>query len=108
MAERGFDVTVLEQQSDLGGVWRTNHYPGARVDTPSAIYTYADFRRNWADHYGTQSQILDYINQFVDAFDLQRLICFDSPSRRPASARTTRTGRSPSARLTSRRCGPAS
>jgi 4-hydroxyacetophenone monooxygenase len=29
MAERGFDVTVLEQQSDLGGVWRTNRYPGA-------------------------------------------------------------------------------
>jgi len=79
MAERGFHVTVLEQQSDLGGVWRTNHYPGARVDTPSAIYTYADFRRNWADHYGTQSQILDYLNQFVDAFDLRRLIRFDSP-----------------------------
>jgi len=79
MAARGFEVTVLEQQSDLGGVWRTNRYPGARVDTPSAIYTYSDFRRNWANHYGTQPQILDYLNQFVDVFDLRRLIRFDSP-----------------------------
>jgi 4-hydroxyacetophenone monooxygenase len=79
MTRRGFNVTVLEQQSDLGGVWRTNRYPGARVDTPSAIYTYADFRRNWEDNYGSQSQILDYLNQFVDVFDLRRLISFDSP-----------------------------
>gem|GEM_PF-5900609 len=28
MTQRGFNVTVLEQQSDLGGVWRTNRYPG--------------------------------------------------------------------------------
>jgi 4-hydroxyacetophenone monooxygenase len=79
MVQRGFDVTVLEQQPGLGGVWRTNHYPGARVDTPSAIYTYADFRRNWADNYGTQPQILEYLNEFVDTFDLRRLIRFESP-----------------------------
>ena len=81
MTQRGFHVVVLEQLADLGGVWRTNHYPGARVDTPSAIYTYCDYRRNWSANYGTQPEILDYLNEFVDAFDLRRLISFDSPVR---------------------------
>jgi 4-hydroxyacetophenone monooxygenase len=81
MTQRGFDVTVLEQQADLGGVWRTNHYPGARVDTPNSIYTYSDFRRNWSAHFGTQEEILTYLNEFVDAFGLRRLISFNSPVR---------------------------
>jgi len=79
LTQRGYNVTVLERHADLGGVWHTNRYPGARVDTPSMIYTYADFRRNWESYYATQSQLIEYLNQFVDAFDLRRLISFDSP-----------------------------
>ena len=36
----GIPFTVLEKNSSVGGTWYENRYPGARVDTPSRIYTH--------------------------------------------------------------------
>ena len=32
------DFTVFERNSEVGGVWQANQYPGARCDVPSIIY----------------------------------------------------------------------
>jgi cation diffusion facilitator CzcD-associated flavoprotein CzcO len=56
--------TLLERASSLGGVWRDNHYPGAACDVPSAFYCYSfESDYPWSGRYGTQSEILDYIEQ---------------------------------------------
>ena len=36
----GIPFTVLEKNSSVGGTWYENRYPGARVDSPSRIYTH--------------------------------------------------------------------
>jgi len=35
----GIPFDVLEKNDEVGGTWYENHYPGARVDTPSRGYT---------------------------------------------------------------------
>ena len=36
----GFCYTVFEKNEEVGGAWWENKYPGARVDTPSQIYSH--------------------------------------------------------------------
>ena len=34
------DFVVLERESDVGGTWRDNSYPGCACDVPSVCYSY--------------------------------------------------------------------
>ena len=55
-------VTVLEKESDLGGCWRDNTYPGAACDVPSHLYSYSfEPKRDWSRKYAPQAEILDYL-----------------------------------------------
>ena len=36
----GIPFSVVEKNSGVGGTWYENRYPGARVDTPSRLYTH--------------------------------------------------------------------
>jgi len=64
LKKAGIDnFTIYERASELGGVWRDNQYPGAACDVPSRFYSYSfeqDYR--WSAPYGTQSEILRYLN----------------------------------------------
>lgn len=64
LKKAGIDnFTIYERASELGGVWRDNQYPGAACDVPSRFYSYSfeqDYR--WSAPYGTQSEILQYLN----------------------------------------------
>jgi cation diffusion facilitator CzcD-associated flavoprotein CzcO len=64
LKKAGIDnFTIYERSSELGGVWRDNQYPGAACDVPSRFYSYSfeqDYR--WSAPYGTQSEILQYLN----------------------------------------------
>ena len=55
-------VTVLEKESDLGGCWRDNTYPGAACDVPSHLYSYSfEPKRDWSRKYAPQAEILGYL-----------------------------------------------
>ena len=41
LADLGVRATVLEANSDLGGTWFNNRYPGARFDSESYTYGYS-------------------------------------------------------------------
>src|SRR3546814_6353576 len=73
----GFRTRAFERGSDVGGTWFWNKYPGARCDIESLEYSYSfsdDLQQkwNWPERYGTQQQILSYINHVADHFDLRR------------------------------------
>jgi cyclohexanone monooxygenase len=73
----GFTVRVFEAGSGVGGTWFWNRYPGARCDVESMEYSYSfsdDLQQEWAwpERYGTQPEILRYINHVADRFDLRR------------------------------------
>jgi cyclohexanone monooxygenase len=73
----GLTVRVFEAGSGVGGTWFWNRYPGARCDVESMEYSYAfsnELQQEWVwpERYGTQPEILRYINHVADRFDLRR------------------------------------
>ncbi len=41
LQEAGIPFSVLERAETVGGTWLVNRYPGAGVDTPSALYSFS-------------------------------------------------------------------
>ena len=79
LQEAGIPFRIVEKNSEVGGTWYENRYPGARVDTPSRIFTHvfgADFP--YPSPYCEQAENEKYINWIADHFDLRRHITFDT------------------------------
>ena len=73
----GLKVRAYEAGSGIGGTWFWNRYPGARCDVESLEYSYSfsdelQQEWKWPERYGTQPEILKYINHVADRFDLRR------------------------------------
>ena len=79
----GYSVKAIEAASDVGGTWFWNRYPGCRCDVESMEYSYSFAEElqqewKWPDRYGTQPEILRYVNHVADRFDLRRDIQFNT------------------------------
>ncbi len=77
LRELSMRVRVFEAGSGVGGTWFWNRYPGARCDIESLEYSYSfceDLQQEWKwpERYGTQPEILRYINHVAERFDLLR------------------------------------
>ena len=73
----GLTARVFEAGSGVGGTWFWNRYPGARCDIESMEYSYSfsdelQQEWKWPERYGTQPEILRYINHVAERFDLLR------------------------------------
>jgi cation diffusion facilitator CzcD-associated flavoprotein CzcO len=78
LTRRGIeDLVILEKADDVGGVWRENTYPGAACDVPSPLYSfsYAPNPR-WPRRFSEQPDILAYLREVADRFDVRRHIRF--------------------------------
>ncbi len=73
----GLRIKAFEAGSGIGGTWFWNRYPGCRCDVESLEYSYSfddglQQEWEWPERYGTQPEILRYINHVADRFDLRR------------------------------------
>ena len=76
LRELGIPFVILEREPEVGGVWLTNTYPGAGVDTPSYLYSFSFFPRHWSTHFAKRDEMAAYLAEAVDHFDLRRHIIF--------------------------------
>lgn len=76
--EAGIRHVVVEKNSEVGGGWWENSYPGAGVDTNSHLYSYSFFERDWSTFFGKRDEVHTYLADFADHFELRRNIQFDS------------------------------
>jgi cyclohexanone monooxygenase len=79
----GLKVRAFEAGAGVGGTWYWNRYPGCRCDVESLEYSYSFSNElqqewHWPERYGTQPEILRYINHVADRFDLRRDIEFNT------------------------------
>ena len=79
----GLRVRAFEAGDGVGGTWHWNRYPGCRCDVESMEYSYSfsdelQQEWHWPERYGTQPEILRYINHVADRFDLRRDIEFNT------------------------------
>ncbi len=73
----GLRVRAYETGDGVGGTWFWNRYPGCRCDVESLEYSFSfdeDLQQEWEwpERYGTQPEILKYIEHVVERFDLMR------------------------------------
>ena len=81
--ELRMNVRAFDRASDVGGTWYWNRYPGALSDTEGFLYCYSfdeDLSREWewSSRYIRQPEILSYLGQVAERFDLRRSIQFNT------------------------------
>jgi cyclohexanone monooxygenase len=92
----GLKVRAFEAGGGVGGTWYWNRYPGCRCDVESMEYSYSfsnELQQEWLwpERYGTQPQILRYINHVADRFDLRSNIEFNTRVKEAAFDGNTNT-----------------
>ncbi|KAK2469089.1 hypothetical protein H9L39_19357, partial [Fusarium oxysporum f. sp. albedinis] len=71
------NITVYDKNSQEGGTWAENRYPGCACDIPSHAYQYSwNPNPRWSRLYAEAAEILDYLKSTVTKFDLRRYIQF--------------------------------
>ncbi|CZR66722.1 related to monooxigenase [Phialocephala subalpina] len=77
--ESYIDLCIYEKNSDIGGVWFENRYPGAACDVPAHIYTFS-FEPNpdWSMFYAGGSEIQAYIKRTAAKYGLDKPVRLNS------------------------------
>lgn len=71
--------TIHEKADAIGGTWRDNTYPGAACDVPSHLYSLSFApKADWTRKFPQQAEILAYLEEVADDFDLRRHLRFGS------------------------------
>lgn len=69
------DFRVFEKAGQIGGTWRDNVYPGCACDVPSHLYSFSFAQNpNWSRVFSRQPEILAYMKDCVDRFNLREKI----------------------------------
>ena len=56
--------TVVDKNTDVGGTWMVNTYPGCRVDNPNHMYSYSfEPNHDWPYHFSTQPLVVEIFSR---------------------------------------------
>ncbi|KAL2801096.1 hypothetical protein BJX66DRAFT_321046 [Aspergillus keveii] len=71
------EFVIYERNSDLGGTWVENRYPGCKCDIPAHNYAFS-FAPNpaWPNYYATSEQIHAYMHDVADRYECKQYIRF--------------------------------
>lgn len=72
----GIPHVILEKNDRVGGTWINNPYPGCGVDTPSYLYSFSFYSRDWSQHYAKRAELESYIDDMARDLDLLRNVRF--------------------------------
>lgn len=70
-------ISVFEKESDLGGTWRDNTYPGLICDIPSHLYRFS-FAPNpdWSRTFSPGAEIYAYVRKVAEDNNVEDLIAY--------------------------------
>ncbi|KAK0724476.1 hypothetical protein B0H67DRAFT_656999 [Lasiosphaeris hirsuta] len=70
-------LNIYEKNSDFGGTWLENVYPGVRCDIPSHVYQSTfEPNPNWSDQFSPGAEIRDYWQGVAKKHDVYRFARF--------------------------------
>ncbi len=65
------DFAILERESEPGGTWRDNTYPGCACDVPVILYQFSFApSAHWRHAFPRVSEMQEYVRQLVANFEL--------------------------------------
>ncbi|RDW89163.1 monooxygenase-3 [Coleophoma cylindrospora] len=73
------ELQIFEKNSDVGGTWFENRYPGVACDIPSHVYQYT-FEPNtqWSKFFSGGAEILDYVRGVATKYGVQKSVSFNT------------------------------
>ena len=69
---------ILEKQSDTGGNWWQNTYPGCGVDTPSHLYSFSFSNKDWKKHFALRDDVQGYLAGALRQVGAEQRVRFDT------------------------------
>lgn len=72
----GINCRIFEKNTEFGGTWWENRYPGAGVDTPNHIYTFSFAKNDWSRYFALQGELLDYFKGVAEKSSLRAVTSF--------------------------------
>ncbi|KAJ5771748.1 hypothetical protein N7520_002277 [Penicillium odoratum] len=76
LRQSGFRCRGIEKASDLGGVWHSNRYPGARADSPQPHYQFFDEELlegwQWSETFPAQPEIKEYFDHVDRRWEIKK------------------------------------
>ena len=74
------DFVVFEKNSDVGGTWWDNSYPGCQCDVPSHLYSFSfALNPDWSHTYSPQPEIWAYLRRTAERFGVLPHIRLNTP-----------------------------
>ncbi len=71
LQQAGIDFEIVDKNTEIGGTWWENQYPGCRVDIPNHFYSYSFAQTNeWPNYFSPQPVLFDYFRSCAEAFGL--------------------------------------
>jgi 4-hydroxyacetophenone monooxygenase len=91
LRQAGIACRIFEKNTEYGGTWWENRYPGAGVDTPNQIYSFSFAKHDWTRYFALQGELHAYFSGVAERFGLRDVTSFGVAVRRcewnPAAAK---------------------
>jgi 4-hydroxyacetophenone monooxygenase len=83
LQQEGIPFLMLEKNSEIGGTWFENTYPGCQVDSANHLYNYI-FEQNtqWPNHFSGRRDLFKYFDAMVEKYGLREHVRLNCPVRR--------------------------
>lgn len=82
LRDQGFKVAIYEAGHDIGGTWRWNCYPGARVDSevPEYEFSWPEVWKtwNWSTNYPTYAELRSYFDHVDKIIGVKKDVSFNT------------------------------
>lgn len=73
------NILIVDRESDLGGTWHVNRYPGLACDIPSSTYSYwFEPNPDWSRLYAPGEEIKRYAERVADKYDVRKYMRFNT------------------------------
>ncbi|OUR89083.1 hypothetical protein A9Q81_22450 [Gammaproteobacteria bacterium 42_54_T18] len=74
---------ILEKESELGGTWRDNRYPGVAVDIPSSSYSFSfELNPKWSKVFAPGEEIQQYVHHCAEKYRIKQHIQYNADINR--------------------------
>lgn len=79
LKQEGIPFTIFEKNTNVGGTWFENSYPGCGVDTPNHFYSFSfEPNHEWTEFYSKRNELWSYFRRCAEQYDLNRHIRFET------------------------------
>jgi 4-hydroxyacetophenone monooxygenase len=79
LKEAGIPFTIVEKNAGVGGTWRQNTYPGARVDVGNHFYCYSfEPSDQWTHYFAEQPELQAYFQRVMDKYDVGKHVLWET------------------------------